>query len=163
MRLIKIVLNYILRASEYDLVKTRGDVLYEAYISCDHRVDDLTAERDYLDARCAELEHYERLSHEWVKEKVEGLNTFEEVEKMVKLAENINRESAKEIIYCGWCKAEFNTVKEIKQHAVICNDNPLVKRLAEFEDFARDFIELEYDNVLRERLEKILYNEKEMK
>ena len=56
MRLIKIVLNYILRASEYDLVKTRGDVLYEAYISCDHRVDDLTAERDYLDARCAELE-----------------------------------------------------------------------------------------------------------
>jgi hypothetical protein len=126
-------------------------------------IKDLTAERDYLDARCAELEHYERLSHEWVKEKVEGLNTFEEVEKMVKLAENINRESAKEIIYCGWCKAEFNTVKEIKQHAVICNDNPLVKRLAEFEDFARDFIELEYDNVLRERLEKILYNEKEMK
>ena len=36
-------------------------------------------------------------------------------------------------------------------------------RCAEFEHFARDFIELEYDNVLRERLEKILYNEKEMK
>ena len=34
-------------------------------------------------------------------------------------------------------------------------------RCAKFEDFARDFIELEYDNVLRERLEKILYNEKD--
>jgi len=34
-------------------------------------------------------------------------------------------------------------------------------RCAEFEDFSRDFIELEYDNVLRERLEKILYNESE--
>ncbi len=84
MNIIRIVLNYILRASEYDLVKTRGDVLYEAYISSAHRVDDLTAERDYLDARCAE-----------------------------------------------------------------------------FEDFASDFIELEYDNVLRERLEKILYNGKD--
>jgi hypothetical protein len=126
-------------------------------------INDLTAERDYLDARCAELEHYERLSHEWVKEKVEGLNTFEEVEKMVELAERLNNENATNKIFCGWCKAEFNTVDEIKQHAVICNDNPLVKRLAEFEDFARDFIELEYDNVLRERLEKILYNEKEMK
>ena len=39
----------------------------------------------------------------------------------------------------------------------------LDRRCAEFEDFARDFIELKYDNVLRERLEKILYNEKEMK
>ena len=34
-------------------------------------------------------------------------------------------------------------------------------RLADFEDFARDFIELEYNNVLRERLEKILYKESE--
>ena len=34
-------------------------------------------------------------------------------------------------------------------------------RCAEFEDFARDFIKLEYDNVLRERLEKILYKESE--
>jgi len=34
-------------------------------------------------------------------------------------------------------------------------------RLAEFEGFSRDFIELEYDNVLRERLEKILYKESE--
>jgi hypothetical protein len=34
-------------------------------------------------------------------------------------------------------------------------------RLAEFEGFSRDFIKLEYDNVLRERLEKILYKESE--
>jgi hypothetical protein len=34
-------------------------------------------------------------------------------------------------------------------------------RLAEFENMARDFIKLEYDNVLRERLEKILYKESE--
>ena len=32
-------------------------------------------------------------------------------------------------------------------------------RCAEFEGFSRNFIELEYDNVLRERLEKILYKE----
>lgn len=60
MSIIKAILNYILRASEYDLVKTRGDVLYEVYISCDHRVDDLTAERDYLDGRLAEFENMAR-------------------------------------------------------------------------------------------------------
>ena len=135
----------------------------DGFAFLEQTIEELTAERDYLDARCAELEHYERLNNEWVKEKVDGLNTFEEIEKMVELAERLGRQSAKEWIHCGWCKAEFDTKVEVQRHLVKCVKNPLVKRLEEFEDFARDFIELEYDNVLRERLEKILYNEKEMK
>ena len=57
MNIIKIVLNYILRASEYDLVKTRGDMLYDAYLTNTRDIEELTKERDYLDARCAALEN----------------------------------------------------------------------------------------------------------
>jgi hypothetical protein len=55
--MIRAILNYILRASEYDLEKTRGDVLYKVYIDSTHRIKELEQERDYLDGRCAALEN----------------------------------------------------------------------------------------------------------
>jgi hypothetical protein len=120
-------------------------------------IKDLTKERDYLDARCAELEYYEKLSHEWVKEKVEGLTTFEEVEKMVDLAERLNRQSAKEIIHCGWCKAEFDTKIEVQKHLIKCNKNPLVKRLVSLEQVCREFVAYQYpDAMCRERIKEVL-------
>ena len=60
MSIIRIVLNYILRASEYDLVKTRGDVLYDAYLTNTRDIEELTKERDYLDARLADFENMAR-------------------------------------------------------------------------------------------------------
>lgn len=120
-------------------------------------IKDLTAERDYMDARCAELEYYEKLSHEWVKEKVEGLTTVEEIEKMVELAERLNRQSAKEIIYCGWCKAEFDTKIEVQKHLIKCNKNPLVKRLVSLEQVCREFVTYQYpDAMCRERIKAVL-------
>ena len=116
-------------------------------------------ERDYLDGKCAEYEHYKKLNDEWVNEKIKGLNTFEEIERMVKLAERLNKESAKEIIHCGWCKAEFDTKVEVQKHLIKCDKNPLVKRLAEFENMARDFVEYRApDHVCRMHFEMMLKN-----
>jgi hypothetical protein len=96
-------------------------------------IEQLEQERDFLDARCAELEHYERLKNEWVKEKVEGLTTFEEIEKMVKLSDRLQREQAINKIICGWCGAKFDTKEQVKEHLLKCNDNPLVQQIKELE------------------------------
>lgn len=55
--MIRAILNYILRASDYDQEKTRGDVLYEGYIDSTHRIKELEQERDYLDTKCAAFEN----------------------------------------------------------------------------------------------------------
>jgi len=60
MNVIKTVLNYILRASDYDLVKTRGDVLYDAYLNNTRTIEQIEQERDYLDGRLAEFENMAR-------------------------------------------------------------------------------------------------------
>ena len=86
-----------------------------------------------LKARVQELEHYERLQHEWVKEKIEGLNTFEEIEKMFELADKVSKQLAIPIIHCGWCIAEFETQDEVREHLLTCKDNPLAQRIAELE------------------------------
>ena len=85
-----------------------------------------------LEKRGEYLEQYEKLNHEWVKEKVEGLNTFEEVEKMIMLAERLNKSNLS--IRCGWCDAEFETREQVKEHAYGCEDNPLTQRIAELEN-----------------------------
>jgi len=55
--MIRAILNYILRASDYDQEKTRGDVLYKGYIDSTHRIKELEQERDYLDTKCAAFEN----------------------------------------------------------------------------------------------------------
>jgi len=55
--MIRAILNYILRASDYDQEKTRGDVLYKVYIDSTHRIKELEQERDYLDTKCAAFEN----------------------------------------------------------------------------------------------------------
>jgi len=135
--MVRIILNYILRAAEYDLVKTQRDVLQKSYFENRERIAALEHERDYLDEKCAELEHYKKLSDEWVKEKVDGLNTFEEIEKMAQIVGRINEESV--LIACGWCGAKYETRDQIKQHALSCKDNPVARRLADFEHLAEEF------------------------
>jgi len=85
--------------------------------------------------RVQELEHYEKLIQEWVRDKVEGLDNLEEIEKMVRLVDDINRKNAG--VSCGWCNETFDTKDEIKQHALTCKDNPLAQRIAELEQERR--------------------------
>ena len=102
-------------------------------------VAELEQERDYLDKRLAEFEHYKKLSEEWVKEKVDGLTTFEEIEKMVQLADRLSKEKA--MIECGWCGEKYETRDQIKQHALSCKNNPVAQRLADFERLANEFVQ----------------------
>ena len=85
--------------------------------------------------RIEELEHYKRLNEEWVREKVEGLTSFEEIEKMVMIADKLNKSNAS--IRCGWCDAEYDTRDQVKEHAFNCKDNPLAQRIAELEQERR--------------------------
>ena len=100
--------------------------------------------------RIEELEHYKRLNDEWVKERVEGLNTFEEIERMVELAEKLGRKYAKEWIHCGWCKEKFETREEVKEHLLICKSNPLNKYIQRYENLITNlFVFLERDRLVR--------------
>ena len=103
----------------------------------------------------SELEHYKKLNNEWVKEKIEGLNTFEEVEKMVELADKIAKENA--MIVCGWCNEKFETYDQIKQHALGCKENPLVQRIEKYNHlFEKLFIFLEDHRLVRAHAKEML-------
>jgi len=101
-------------------------------------------------ARVQELEHYKRLNEEWVHEKVEGLTTLEEIEKMAELAEKLSRKYAKEWIHCGWCKEKFETREEVKEHLLICKSNPLNEYIQRYEKLIVNlFSFLERDRLVR--------------
>ena len=94
-------------------------------------VELMVREISRLNKRIAELEHYKRLNEEWVHEKVEGLTTLEEIEKMVMIADKLNKSNAS--IRCGWCDAEFDTRDQVKEHAYECKDNPLSKDIHRYQ------------------------------
>lgn len=105
-------------------------------------------EIERLQARVQELEHYEKLLHEWVHERVEGLDNLEEIEKMVRLVDDINRKNAG--VACGWCNETFDTKDEIKQHAMTCKDNPLAQRIIRLQTLIENlFMFLENDRLVR--------------
>lgn len=101
-----------------------------------------------LEGKIRELEHYKRLNEEWAHEKVDGLTTFEEIEKMVMIADRINKSNAS--VRCGWCDAEFETRDEVKEHAYGCKDNPLAQRIEKYNHLIVNlFSFLERDRLVR--------------
>ena len=105
-------------------------------------------EIERLRKRVHELEHYEKLLHEWAHERVERLDNLEEIEKMVRLVDDINRKNAG--VACGWCNETFDTKDEIKQHAMTCKDNPLAQRIIRLQTLIESlFVFLEKDRLVR--------------
>lgn len=111
-------------------------------------IEHLCDEIERLQARVQELEHYEKLLHEWVHNRVEELDNLEEIEKMVRLVDDINRKNAG--VACGWCNETFDTKDEIKQHAMTCKDNPLAQRIIRLQTLIESlFVFLEKDRLVR--------------
>jgi len=124
-----------LNIADVNIFSTMPETCLIAQSICDacNNYPEALDEISRLQARVQELEHYKRLNEEWVHEKVEGLTTLEEIEKMVKLSDRLQREQAVNKIICGWCDAKFYTKEQITKHLLKCNDNPLVKQIKELE------------------------------
>ena len=134
---------------ERDFVERLESVIGWKPISESHSIADaILNEFMRLNKHIAELEHYKRLNEEWVHEKVEGLTTFEEIEKMVMIADKLNKSNAS--IRCGWCDAEFDTRDQVKEHAYGCKDNPLAQRIEKYNQLIVNlFSFLERDRLVR--------------